>query len=154
MNLAFSNSISSIVLRSICHLSGEFSWSLIQEDFFQAQKEKKENISIHVFTSINPRRRALLLYIPQPPGIFIPRAGFTLERGRAGFPQVGKKHRIKFTLPRQMGRQNNRPKDNYYFFEIKYSKTSLTTALIWRPLYKLTLNFCSLLQSQLPFSFR
>ena len=66
MNLAFSNSISSIVLRSICHLSGEFSWSLIQEDFFQAQKQKKENISIHVFTSINPRRRALLLYIPQP----------------------------------------------------------------------------------------
>ena len=66
MNLAFSNSISSIVLRSICHLSGEFSWSLIQEDLFQAQKEKKENIGIHVFASINPRRRALLRYIPHP----------------------------------------------------------------------------------------
>ena len=47
----------------------------------------------------------------------------------------------------------NRPKDKYYFFEIKYSKTSLTTTLIWRPLYKLTLNFYSLLLSQLPFSF-
>ena len=117
MNLAFSNSISSIVLRSICHLSGEFSWSLIQEDFFQAQKEKKENISIHVFTSINPRRRALLLYIPQPPGIFIPRAGFTLERGRAGFPQVRKKLRIKFTLPRQMGRKKIDPRISTIFLK-------------------------------------
>ena len=66
MNLAFSNSISSIVLRSICHLSGEFSWSLIQEDLLQAQKEKKENIGIYVFTSINPRRRVLLRYIAHP----------------------------------------------------------------------------------------
>ena len=151
MNLAFSNSISSIVLRSISHLSGEFSWSLIQEHFFQAQKEKKENIAIHVYTSINPRRRVILLYIPHPPGISIPRAAFILERGLAWFAQVGKKHRIKFTLPRQMGRKKNRPKDKYYFFEIKYSKTSLTTTLIWWPLYKLTLNFYSLLLSQLSF---
>ena len=38
------------------------------------------------------------------------------------------------------------------FFGIKYSKTSLTTTLIWQPPYKLTLNFYSLLLSQLPFS--
>ena len=42
--------------------------------------------------------------------------------------------------------------DLWTFFEIKYSKTSLTTTLIWRPLYKLTLSFFSLLLSQLPFS--
>ena len=52
-----------------------------------------------------------------------------------------------------MWRKKNRPKDKYYFFEIQYSKTPLTTTLIWRPLYKLTLNFDSLLLSQLPFSF-
>ena len=45
-----------------------------------------------------------------------------------------------------------RPKDKYYFFKIKYSKTSLTTTLIRRPLCKLTLNFYSLLLSQLPYS--
>ena len=59
-------------------------------------------------------------------------------------------------LPRQMGRKKNRPKDKYYFFffffEIKNSKTTLTTTLICRLLYKLTLNFYSLLLSQLPFS--
>ena len=49
------------------------------------------------------------------------------------------------------GAQKNRPKDKHYF-EIKYSKTTLTTTLIWRPLYKLTLNFYSLLLSRLPFS--
>ena len=38
------------------------------------------------------------------------------------------------------------------FLKIKYSKTSLTTTLIWRPLYKLTLDFYSILLSQLPFS--
>ena len=46
----------------------------------------------------------------------------------------------------------NGPKDKYYFFEIKNSKTSLTTTLIWWLLYKLTLNFYSLVLSQLPFS--
>ena len=53
--------------------------------FFSSTKGKKENIGIHVFTSINPRRRAILLYIPHPPppGIFIARAGFILERGLA-----------------------------------------------------------------------
>ena len=35
---------------------------------------------------------------------------------------------------------------------MKYSKTLLTTTLIWRPLFKLTSNFYSLLLSQLPFS--
>ena len=30
------------------------------------------------------------------------------------------------------GVQKNRPKDKYYFLEIKYSKTSLATTLIWR----------------------
>ena len=66
-------------------------------------------------------------------------------------------------MPRQIGRKKidlNRPMnhrtfdsiDLWTFFEIKYSKTSLTTTLIWRPLYKLTLSFFSLLLSQLPFS--
>ena len=57
-------------------------------------------------------------------------------------------------LPRQMGRKKNGPKVKYYFFffEIKNSKTTLTTTLICRLLYKLTLNFYSLLLSQLPFS--
>ena len=70
-----------------------------------------------------------------------------------GISAIWKKFRIKFTLPRQMARKKNRPRDKYYFFEIKYSKTSLTTTLIWLPLYILTLNFYSLLLSQLPFSF-
>ena len=42
--------------------------------------------------------------------------------------------------------------DLWTFFEIKYSKKSSTTTLIWRPLYKLTLNFFSLLLSHMPFS--
>ena len=45
------------------------------------------------------------------------------------------------------GTQKNRHNDKYYFFEKKYSKTSLTKILIWRPLYKLTLNFYRLLRS-------
>ena len=51
-----------------------------------------------------------------------------------------------------MGSKKNGLKDKYYFSEIKYSKTSLTTTMIWRPLYKLTLNVYSLLLFQLPFS--
>ena len=35
---------------------------------------------------------------------------------------------------------------------MNYSKTLLTTTLIWRPLFKLTSNFYSLLLSPLPFS--
>ena len=71
-----------------------------------------------------------------------------------GIYAIWKKCRMKFLLPRQMGRKQNRPKDKYYFFlkKIKYSKTSLTTTLIWRPLYKLTLDFYSILLSQWPFS--
>ena len=42
-------------------------------------------------------------------GLANTQAGFILERGLAGFPQFGKKCRIKFTLPRQMGRRKNRP---------------------------------------------
>ena len=37
--------------------------------------------------------------------------GIILERGLAGFPQFGKKSRIKFKSPGQMGRPKNRPKD-------------------------------------------
>ena len=44
-----------------------------------------------------------------------------------------------------------RPKDKHYFF-FKYWKASLTTTLIWWPLYKFTLNFYSLLLYQLSFS--
>ena len=79
------------------------------------------------------------------------KAGFILDCGLAGFPQFGKKN-LKFTLPRQMGRKKIDPRISTTFFYIKYSKTSLTTTLIWWPLYKLTLNFYSLLLSQLPFS--
>ena len=78
---------------------------------------------------------------------------FILERNLVRFPQFVKKCCIKFTLPHQMGPPpKNRPKDKYLFFQIKYSKTSLTTTLIWRPLYELTLNFYSLVLSRLPFS--
>ena len=76
------------------------------------------------------------------------KSGFILERSLAGFLQLRKKCQIKFTLPRQMGHRQNRPK-NKIFFEVKVSKTSLTTTLIWRPLYKLSLNFYSLSLSQL-----
>ena len=79
------------------------------------------------------------------------KSGFILERSLAGFLQLRKKCQIKFTLPRQMGHRQNRPK-NKIFFEVKVSKTSLTTTLIWRPLYKLSLNFYSLSLSQLLFS--
>ena len=44
------------------------------------------------------------------------------------------------------------PRISTIFLKIKYSKTSLTTTLIWRPLYKLTLDFYSILLSQWPFS--
>ena len=50
------------------------------------------------------------------------------------------------------GVQKNRPKDKYYFLEIKYSKTSLATTLIWWSLHKIILKFYGLLLSQLPFS--
>ena len=44
------------------------------------------------------------------------------------------------------------PRISTMFFEIKNSKGSLTTTLIWWLLYKLTLNVYSLILSQLPFS--
>ena len=78
-------------------------------------------------------------------------AGFILEHSLAGFPQFGKKCLQKFTSPHQMGHKNYRPKDKYFFFWKKITDT--VTSLIWRPLYKLTLNFYSLLPSQLPFFF-
>ena len=77
-------------------------------------------------------------------------AGFILEHSLAGFPQFGKKCLQKFTSPHQMGHKNYRPKDKYFFFGKKITDT--VTSLIWRLLYKLTLNFYSLLPSQLPFS--
>ena len=78
------------------------------------------------------------------PNTFSPckHAGFNLECRLVGFPQFGKKYHKKFTSPRQMGNKNY----------ITDTVTSLTTTLIWRLLYKLTLNFYSLLPSQLPFS--
>ena len=77
-------------------------------------------------------------------------AGFILEHSLAGFPQFGKKCPQKFTSPHQMGHKNYRPKGKFFFFGKKITDT--VTSLIWRPLYKLTLNFYSLLLSQLPFS--
>ena len=65
---------------------------------------------------------------------------------------IWKKTPQKIYVAASNGAQKNRPKDKYYLFQMKQSKTSLTTTLIWRPLYKLTLNFYSLLLSQLPFS--
>ena len=53
--------------------------------------------------------------------------GFLLERGLAGFPQFGKKSRIKFKLPGRMGRQKNRPKDN--LSTIFLNNADLTAAL-------------------------
>ena len=44
------------------------------------------------------------------------------------------------------------PRISTIFFEVKNSKASLTTTLIWRLLYKLTLNVYSLILFQLPFS--
>ena len=69
-----------------------------------------------------------------------------------GISAIWKKMPHKIYVVSSNGAQKNRPKDKCYFFGIKYSKTSLTTTLIWRPLNKLTLNFYSLLLSQLPFS--
>ena len=41
-----------------------------------------------------------------------------------------KEWHILTTFAPSNGVQKNRPNDKYYFFEIKYSKTSLTTTLI------------------------
>ena len=57
-------------------------------------------------------------------------ARFILEQGVAGFPQFGKKMPQKIYVAGSNGAQKNRTKDKYYFFKIKYSKTSLTTTLI------------------------
>ena len=45
-------------------------------------------------------------------------AEFILERGFAGFPQTGKKCRLKFTLPRKIGRKKKKkpPKDKHYLY--------------------------------------
>ena len=51
-----------------------------------------------------------------------------------------------------MEHQKIDPRISTIFFEIKNSKASLTTTLIWRLLYKLTLNVYSLILFQLPFS--
>ena len=86
------------------------------------------------------------------------KTGFILECGLAGFPQFGKTMPQVAVSKKNNSQKNdiikNRPKDKYYFFlnKVQYSKTSMTTTLIWRPLDKLTLNFYSLLLSQLPFS--
>ena len=86
------------------------------------------------------------------------KTGFILECGLAGFPQFGKTMPQVAASKKNNSQKNdiikNRPKDKYYFFlnKVQYSKTSMTTTLIWRPLDKLTLNFYSLLLSQLPFS--
>ena len=52
-----------------------------------------------------------------------------------------KKCLIKFTLPGQIGRKKKDSSIKYYFFEKKYSKTLLTTTLIWLPLYDLLWTF-------------
>ena len=51
-----------------------------------------------------------------------------------------------------MEHQKIDPRISTIFFEIKNSKASLTTTLIWRLRYKLTLNVYSLIVFQLPFS--
>ena len=71
------------------------------------------------------------------------KTGFIQGHSFAGFLQIGKKCCLKFVLLGQMGQKikiKNRPKDKYHFLEIKYSKTSLTTTLIWQQLYTPTYN--------------
>ena len=92
------------------------------------------------------------MVIPQP----IPLVTGTRVYSRAwpyGISAVWKKTPQKIYVAASNGAEKNKPKDKYYLFEIKYSKTSLTATLIWLPLYKLTLNFYSLLLPQLPFSY-
>ena len=61
-------------------------------------------------------------------------SGFILERGFAGFPQIGKnaaqnlRCRIKWGVKKKK-KKNIDPRISYYFLEIKHSKTTLTTAL-------------------------
>ena len=57
------------------------------------------------------------------------------------FPQFGKKLLHKIYVVTSNGAQKNRPKDEYYFFKLKYSKTSLTTLILRRLKNYLTLNF-------------
>ena len=52
-----------------------------------------------------------------------------------------KKCLIKFTLPGQIGRKKKTQVLSTTFFLKKYSKTLLTTTLIWRPLYDLLWTF-------------
>ena len=75
-------------------------------------------------------------------------SGFMLERGLAGSPQFGKKCRKKFTLPRQMGRA----KISTIFFFNKVFENITDNNTDFTALYKLTLDFYSLLRSQWPFS--
>ena len=69
--------------------------------------------------------------------------GFILECGLAGFLQFGKKLLHKMYVVVSNGAQKNRPKDKYYFFQIKVfenitdNNTDLTEA------QKLSLNFYS-----------
>ena len=55
---------------------------------------------------------------------------FILERGLAGFPQFGRKMPHKIYVAGSNWAQKKDPSIKYYFFEIRYSKTSLTTTLI------------------------
>ena len=95
---------------------------------------------------------SILFVMPQ--SITASQTVFILERAPAEFPQFGKKKcLIKFTLPGQIVRKKKDSSIKYYFFwkkvfeNITDNNTDLTSAL-W-----LTLNFYSLLLSQLPFSY-
>ena len=57
-------------------------------------------------------------------------AVFIQDRDLAGFPQFGKKMPHKIYVAGSNWAQKKDPSIKYYFFEIKYSKTSLTTTLI------------------------
>ena len=59
-----------------------------------------------------------------------------------GISAIWKKMPHKIYVATSNGTPKNKSKDEYYFFKMKYSKSSLTTTtLIWRPLYEFTLNF-------------
>ena len=77
-------------------------------------------------------------------------AGFILEHSLAGFPQFGKNVPKNLHRHIKWGTKIIGPRISFFFFGKKITDT--VTSLIWRPLYKLTLNFYSLLLSQLPFS--
>ena len=76
-------------------------------------------------------KRLSILFV-MPLSITASQRVFIPEGGVAGFPQFGKKklpHKI-YVAGSNWAQKKKDPSIKYYFFEIKYSKKSLTTTLI------------------------